>query len=172
MGHERQLRPDAERSKKVLVFGAGEGGIQLVTAMLRNPSSPDVPVGLLDDNPVKRNLEILGIPVLGGRDDLAAAVARTGATGLVIAVPSADSSLIRELSQSAIDADLDVRVLPPLSEMLAHGREEGLIRVYACSASARLLGLDNAQVQASVNAILGWQSFSRMIREAGRVVTL
>jgi peroxiredoxin family protein len=62
--------------------------------------------------------------------------------------------------------------MPPLSEMLASGREEGLIRLYACSASARMLGLETAQVQASVDALLGWQSFSRMIQEAGRVVTL
>lgn len=62
--------------------------------------------------------------------------------------------------------------MPPLSEMLAAGREDRLIRLYACSASARMLGLDTAQVQASVDALLGWQSFSRMIQEAGRVVTL
>jgi len=62
--------------------------------------------------------------------------------------------------------------MPPLSEMLEHGREEGLIRLYACSASARMLGLETAQIQASVDALLGWQSFSRMIQEAGRVVTL
>lgn len=62
--------------------------------------------------------------------------------------------------------------MPPLSEMLAGGREEGLIRFYACSASARMLGLDTGQVQAAVDAILGWQSFNRMIREAGQVVTL
>jgi len=62
--------------------------------------------------------------------------------------------------------------LPPLTEMLAPGREDGMIRLYACSASTRLLGLDAAAVQASVDVLLGWQSFSRMIREAGRVVTL
>jgi len=62
--------------------------------------------------------------------------------------------------------------LPPLTEILAPGREEGLIRLYACSASTRLLGLDTANVQAAVDVLLGWQSFARMIREAGRVVTL
>jgi len=62
--------------------------------------------------------------------------------------------------------------MPPLSEMLAQGREDGLIRLYACSASARMLGLENAQVQAAVDALLGWQSFSRMIRDSARVVTL
>jgi peroxiredoxin family protein len=67
---------------------------------------------------------------------------------------------------------LEALGMPPLSEMLAPGREEGLIRLYACSASARMLGLDTAEVQASVDALLGWQSFSRMIQEASQVVTL
>ena len=67
---------------------------------------------------------------------------------------------------------LDSFAMPPLSEMLATGRAEGRIRLYACSASLRLLGLDAAAVQRSVDAIVGWQSFSRMIAEAGRVVTL
>ncbi|HET9225322.1 MAG TPA: hypothetical protein VFR31_01530 [Thermoanaerobaculia bacterium] len=62
--------------------------------------------------------------------------------------------------------------MPPLSEMLAPGREEGLIRIYACSATAHLIGLDLAKVQSSVDALLGWQSFSRMIRETARIVTL
>jgi len=66
---------------------------------------------------------------------------------------------------------LEALNMPPLSEMLAAGREEGLIRLYACSASARLLGLDTAQVAAAVDALLGWQSFSRMIRDSARVVT-
>jgi peroxiredoxin family protein len=69
-------------------------------------------------------------------------------------------------------ARVEASGLPPLTEMLAPGREEGLIRLYACSASTRLLGLDPAGVQSAVDVLLGWQSFSRMIREAGRVVTL
>lgn len=67
---------------------------------------------------------------------------------------------------------LEALNMPPLSEMLAPGREDGLIRVYACSASARMLDLDIAGVQASVDALLGWQSFSRMIQDADQVVTL
>jgi peroxiredoxin family protein len=66
---------------------------------------------------------------------------------------------------------IDSLGLPPLTGMLAAGRAEGLIRIYACSASSRFLGLDSADVQASVDALLGWQSFARMIREAGRTVT-
>ena len=62
--------------------------------------------------------------------------------------------------------------MPPLSELLAPGRQQGLVRLFACSASLRLYGLDAAATQAAVDAILGWQSFSRMIENAGSVVTL
>ena len=62
--------------------------------------------------------------------------------------------------------------MPPLSGMLEPARTQGLLRVYACSASMRLYGLDSATTQASVDAILGWQSFSRMIENSRSVVTL
>jgi predicted peroxiredoxin len=66
---------------------------------------------------------------------------------------------------------LESLALPPLSQMLAPGREAGRIRLYACSASARFLGLDTAAVQASVDAILGWPSLQKRIREAPHTVT-
>jgi peroxiredoxin family protein len=61
--------------------------------------------------------------------------------------------------------------LPPLSSLLSGGRESGLIRIYACSASSRVLGLDMARVQETVDAVLGWQTLSRMTATAGRVVS-
>jgi peroxiredoxin family protein len=67
---------------------------------------------------------------------------------------------------------LESLALPPLGSMIAPGRGNGSIHVYACSASARLLGLDAGRVQAAVDAMLGWQTFSRMIQESDRVVTL
>jgi predicted peroxiredoxin len=67
---------------------------------------------------------------------------------------------------------IDALQMPPLSSLLATGRAEGRIRLFACSASTRLLGLDPATVQARVDAIVGWPSFARMSGEAGRVVTL
>ena len=62
--------------------------------------------------------------------------------------------------------------MPPLTSMIEPGRAQGLIRLYACSASMRLNGLDTGATQAAVDAILGWQSFSRMIEQAQSVVTL
>ena len=67
---------------------------------------------------------------------------------------------------------LDALDLPPLTSMLAPGRERGLVRLYACSASTRILGLETATVQGAVDALVGWPTFHRMVRRAERVVTL
>lgn len=116
---EGALRPRV--GQRTLVFGAGNAGEQLVRSMLGDPQSPYLPVGLLDDDPTKRHLRIRGIRMLGGRDQIRAAALAAGAEALVIALPSAESALVREVSRDATEAGLAVKVLPGLSELL-HGR--------------------------------------------------
>ncbi|MDQ3610528.1 MAG: polysaccharide biosynthesis protein [Actinomycetota bacterium] len=105
----------------LLLFGAGEGADQAIVAMLRDMTSRYRPVGLLDDDPSKGNLRLRGVPVLGTRQDLARAAAETGATSLLLAVPSADGLLVREISGLASDAGLTVKVLPTVDHLL-YGR--------------------------------------------------
>jgi FlaA1/EpsC-like NDP-sugar epimerase len=111
-------RPSEHTAEKLLVFGAGEGGLQIITALLRNRGSPFVPVGLLDDDPSRQRLTIRGVPVLGDRTKIASAANRTGAETMLIAIPSADRNDIAELNDLAMDAGLTVKVLPPVHEML------------------------------------------------------
>ena len=110
------LRKVASRddARRVIVFGAGDAGRRLVRSMVADPKSGFVPVAFLDDDHTKRLLTVDGVPVRGGRDDIARVAERTGATALVIAIPQAESPLIRELSAPAEEAGLDVLVLPPL----------------------------------------------------------
>jgi FlaA1/EpsC-like NDP-sugar epimerase len=113
---DRRLRP-GEDALPVVVFGAGEGGLQVLTAMLRNPESPFRPVALLDDNLSKRNLSISGIHVEGTRADLGVVADRYGAEAVVVAIPSASSALVSELSDLARAEDLRVLVLPPVRDL-------------------------------------------------------
>ena len=114
---EQLRRPTAQTAAKILVYGAGEGGIQMVNTLLRNPQSPYLPVGFLDDNPDTHRLSISGVPVLGGRDQLSQARTRTGATTLLIAIPSADSALISDISARARELSMDVKVLPAVQNL-------------------------------------------------------
>ena len=114
---EQLRRPTEETATKILVYGAGEGGIQMVNTLLRNPSSLYLPVGFLDDNPTTHRLSISGVPVIGGRESLAEARGKTGATTLLIAIPSADSSLINDISSRAQKLGMDVKIVPPVQSL-------------------------------------------------------
>ena len=114
---EQLRRPTEQTATKILVYGAGEGGIQMVNTLLRNPASPYLPVGFLDDNPTTHRLSISGVPVIGGRENLAEARGKTGATTLLIAIPSADSSLISDISTRAQKLGMDVKIVPPVQNL-------------------------------------------------------
>jgi len=114
---ERVRRPSAETATKIIVYGAGEGGIQVVNTLLRNPNSPYLPVAFLDDNEQTHRLSISGIPVMGGRDALAEVRDKTGAETLLIAIPSADSNLINQIASLAKSLNMDVKVLPAVQNL-------------------------------------------------------
>ena len=125
---EQLRRPTEETATKILVYGAGEGGIQMVNTLLRNPSSSYLPVGFIDDNPDTHRLSISGVPVIGGRDSLAEARGKTGATTLLIAIPSADSSLINDISSRAQKLGMDVKIVPPVQNLNERPLNPGDIR--------------------------------------------
>ncbi len=108
----------AEDTQRTLVIGAGEAGRELVTSMQRDPLRRYVPVGLLDDDPYKRHRRLRGVPVLGTTCDLAKEVARTGATMVVIAIPSASAETVNRLRLAALDAKAAVKVLPSTTQLL------------------------------------------------------
>ena len=117
LAREQLRRPTELTAQKLLVYGAGEGGIQIVNTMLRNPNSPFLPIAFLDDNTATHKLSISGVPVLGGREAIAKVALRTGAKTLLIAIPSADSTLISEISEAARDARLEVKILPAVQSL-------------------------------------------------------
>jgi len=114
---ERRRRPSQE-AQPLLVYGAGEAAAQVLTSLVRDPESPYRPVGLLDDDPRKVNLRVRGVPVLGTGEALASAVELTGATALLLAIPSADATLVREVSATCLRHHLEFRVLPSTAELI------------------------------------------------------
>lgn len=106
------------RDRRVIVFGAGEAGRRLLRSMLRDPASGYSPVALLDDDKRKRRLRIDGVRVCGNRMDIDAVAQKYGATALVVALPLADSALVRDITERATAAGLDTLILPPLHAII------------------------------------------------------
>ncbi len=128
LAQERRFRMRATARTRVVVFGAGSGGMQAVHAMLHDEASPYLPVAFLDDDPEKRGLTIMGVRVVGGREAMQAAVERFEADTMLVAVPSADAQLVREVIDLAVPLGLDVRVLPSVHELLGAEVEVADIR--------------------------------------------
>ncbi len=122
-------RKPRDAASRVLVFGAGNGGAQVVDAMLADPQSPYLPVGFIDDDPAKRHFRHRGISVLGTRKQIVRAAREAQADTLLIAIPSAAHGLMAEAADLAEQEGLNVLVLPPVAELfgghvdVAHIRE-------------------------------------------------
>lgn len=108
----------ARNAEPALVFGAGDGGMQIVRQLRRSEVSKLNPVAILDDDPAKRNMFIDGVRVHGGRDRLEDLVRRTSASTLVVAVPSLPSEELIDIRDRAEALGLYVLVLPPLDSLM------------------------------------------------------
>jgi dTDP-glucose 4,6-dehydratase len=108
----------ADGAELALVYGAGYLGSALVRRMRTDRWSPFISVGLIDDDPLKRNVRLDGVAVVGTGKDLAAIAERTGASVLIVAIGRADAALLRAISDSARSANLRVKVFPPLEDVL------------------------------------------------------
>jgi FlaA1/EpsC-like NDP-sugar epimerase len=155
---ERRLRPSPERARRVVVVGAGDGGAQVIGAMLRTPTSPYLPVALVDDDPEKRSLRIMGVPVVGDRDSLAEAVRSTRANTVLIAIPSADAELVRTLTDLAAPLKVDIKVVPPVAELFGSPVSVDDIRPVTAS---DLLG--RREIRIDLAAVAGYLTGKRVL---------
>ena len=85
---ETQSRSMHPRPRRTIIFGAGEAGDQISSALLEDQLTDLDPMAFLDDDPTKRRLVLNGIHVVGNRTGIAAVVARFEADTLLLALPA------------------------------------------------------------------------------------
>lgn len=105
----------------VVVLGAGSAGAALVRDMLGPRDGALRPVAVLDDDPRTHGRTVGGIPVVGSFAELPDVVSRTGAHQVVLAVGDPSPGVIRDVATLAERAQVPLRVLPSVSE-LVNGR--------------------------------------------------
>ena len=115
---DRTRRSDPSLASRMLIFGAGEAGQQIIRGLQRDPSTPFLPVAVLDDDARLTGRRISGLSIVGGSDKIAQAAASFNASVILLAVASAESAAIRYLVELSKEAGLQVKVLPPVSEIL------------------------------------------------------
>jgi FlaA1/EpsC-like NDP-sugar epimerase len=107
------------RGKEVVIVGAGDAAEQILREMLRTPSLGYTPIGLVDDDPRKKNLRLHGIRVLGTTDNLRFLLRDRRPDELLIAIPSASGEARERVVEVARSENVPVKTLPGLAEMIS-----------------------------------------------------
>ena len=113
-----QTHPGHLTRQPTLLYGAGEAGALIARSALRYPDSGVLPIGFLDDNPNLEGDYVAGLRVYGGLASLENAAASTGATGLLITMPSASGGSVRSVVEAAARVGLDVRIVPSVADLI------------------------------------------------------
>jgi FlaA1/EpsC-like NDP-sugar epimerase len=105
--------------RRVLIVGAGDAGMTLLKELSTDPTSACKPIALVDDDPAKSNRSMYGVPVVSGTKDIAKLAAKMYAEEILICIPSATPSQMKDILTVCRASRLPVRTLPSLTE-LAH----------------------------------------------------
>jgi len=103
----------------VLIAGAGEGGRMVIREIMRNRELGLLPVGFLDDDPLKLRLRIDGVRVRGNTEgDLPRVLDEAEPDEVIIAIPSAPGSTRARIVRECRTRGIPVRTLPTVFELL------------------------------------------------------
>jgi FlaA1/EpsC-like NDP-sugar epimerase len=113
----REYRVNA-RTKRVLIFGAGDAGASLVREILKGGEYGYHPVGFVDDDPAKVGRRIHGIPVLGTRTDLPRIIDETNPAEVLVAIARAAPATFRGVVKELESHKLPIRAMPHFRDVL------------------------------------------------------
>ena len=102
----------------VLIVGAGEAGALIATEMLSNSNLKMWPEIFVDDDPEKHGLQIRGVPVVGDSSSIPEQARQRDIKTAIIALPSATGQSIRRVLELCVQAGLETRTIPGISELL------------------------------------------------------
>jgi exopolysaccharide biosynthesis polyprenyl glycosylphosphotransferase len=114
---ERQARRRGALTRPTLIVGAGVVGAQIARRLYERPEYGLRPIGFLDANPLGTDEEPI-VPVLGGPDDLAEVVQRSGARHVVLAFSAERDHRLVGLVKRCHELGLDVSLVPRLYESI------------------------------------------------------
>lgn len=115
----RRSAPTQSGDDPALIVGAGAAGELIAKELLSNPQLHLRIVGFVDDDPAKRRLLLCNRPVLGSLADLPRIIAAYHIRQMIIAMPRARGSLVRELLRVANAAGVHARTVPGLFEIIS-----------------------------------------------------
>ncbi len=109
---------DKRDFKRVLVVGAGTGGVSIVKEIHRHPEINYDVIGFIDDNKSKIGKSISGVKVMGDRDSIKDIAHRYNIDLIIIAITSLSISGRKELVRLCHETRCKTKIIPGVCELL------------------------------------------------------
>ena len=107
-------------ARRVLVVGAGNAGELLIRDMLSSAGSHYRPVGLVDDDPIKRKMKIHGVPVVGTIAEITSLARGLVAHEIIVAIPSASTAVKQRILAASEGCKVPIKTLPNVKQLLSN----------------------------------------------------
>ena len=117
-GFREWIRVVSPGARRVLIVGAGNAGELLVRDMLSDGGYNCCPVGFVDDDPVKRKMQIHGIPVVGTIAEIKQVTDRLEAHEIIVAIPSASTTVMQSILAASAGCTAPIKTLPNIKSLL------------------------------------------------------
>ncbi|MEA4883849.1 MAG: nucleoside-diphosphate sugar epimerase/dehydratase [Clostridia bacterium] len=104
--------------RRVAIVGAGSAGSMVAKELLAHPEMGLTAVGFIDDDPDKCGGVLNSLPVLGTRDQMARIIEQRRVNEVIVAMPSAPGTVIREIMDACRDLKVRIKTLPGVYELV------------------------------------------------------
>lgn len=106
-------------TNNVLVVGAGDCGALIAKEiMTSNSFSGSRIIGFIDDDPHKRNMQVVGLPVLGNRIHIEELVHKHNIQDIIIAMPSTKRAHITDIINICKLTGAKVKIIPSINDFI------------------------------------------------------
>ncbi|HXH69856.1 MAG TPA: hypothetical protein VNI60_05855 [Pyrinomonadaceae bacterium] len=104
----RQFLPTqiSREGRKVLIYGAGDGGEMILRELKNNPEWNYTPVGFVDDDPLKKDRLILGLKVYGGNGSLEKICRENHVEEILLSSTRISPARLKEIRKICEDAEV------------------------------------------------------------------
>ena len=146
-----EKRTDTAKSVNVMVIGAGDAGNSLIREMKSSSYIQKNALCVIDDDKSKIGNYIHGVKVVGGRDDILESVARYHIDEIIIAMPSAHKSTVREILEICKQTKCELKTLPGIYQLV-----NGEVNVSQLRKVDVVDLLGREQIEVDLDSIMGY----------------
>lgn len=129
---------------RTMIIGAGNACHMILKEIKnaqsdpKNPAHKYEPVCLVDDDPDKQGVSIMGIPVLGTTSDIVKCCRKEAIDLIILAIPSCSDEDRKRILDIASETSCKIKIIPYLSEILSDSEKNNNTQIISKAQDIRI----------------------------------